>query len=56
MTFKNTEDTNDRDLRQRLTLEEYWVDLEFIQGKKNEVVDILSRNIFIHKPNIFSKF
>ena len=33
-------------------LEEYGGDLQFIQGKKNEAADILSRNEFIHKPNI----
>ena len=35
-----------------MILEEYGVDLQFIQGKKNKTADILSRNEFIHKPNI----
>ena len=52
LTFKNTEHASNRVIRQRLILEEYGVDLQFIQGKKNEATDILSRNGFIHKPNI----
>ena len=33
LIFKNTEHASDRVLRQRLLLEEYGVDLQFIQGK-----------------------
>ena len=50
LTFKNTEHASDRVLRQRLLLEEYGVDLKFIQGKKNEAADMLSRNEFNHEP------
>ena len=52
LTFKYTEHASDRVLRQRLPLEEYGVDLQFIQGKNNEAADMLSSNEFIHKPNI----
>ena len=42
-TFKNIEHASDRVIRQRLLLEEYRVDLP---------ADMLSRNEFIHTPNI----
>ena len=44
LTYINTEHASDRVLRQRLLLEEYAVNLKFIQEIKNEVVDTLSRN------------
>ena len=37
-------------LYQRLLLEEFGVDLRFIQGIKNEVADMLSRNEFVDEP------
>ena len=50
LTYKNTEHASDYVLRQRLLLEEYGVDLKFIQVKKNEAADILSKNRFVHEP------
>ena len=50
MTYKNTEHASDRVLRQRLLLEEYAVNLKFIQEIKNEVEDILSKNELIFEP------
>ena len=37
-------------LRQRLLLEEYAVQLKFIQGIKNDVADMLSRNDLVFDP------
>ena len=50
LTYKNTEHASDRVLRQRLLLEEYTVNLKFIQGIKNEAADIISRNELIFEP------
>ena len=50
LTYKNTEHASDRVLRQRLLLEEYAVQLKFIQGIKNDAADMLSRNELIFKP------
>ena len=50
MTYKNTEHASDRVLRQRLLLEEYGVTLKWIQGRRNEAADMLSRNELIHQP------
>ena len=44
LTYKTTEHASDRVLRQRLILEEYGVDIKFIQGGNNTVADTLSRN------------
>lgn len=49
-TYKNTERASDRMLRQRFLLEEYRVELRFIQGIKNENADMLSRNELVHEP------
>jgi len=43
LTYLNSTHTSDRVLRQRLLLEEYGVDIEYIQGVKNVVADALSR-------------
>jgi len=43
LTYPNSTHTSDRVLRQRLLLEEYGVDIEYIQGAKNVVADALSR-------------
>ena len=50
LTYKNTEHASDRVLRQRLLLEEYAVNLKFIQGIKNVAADMLSRNDLIFEP------
>jgi hypothetical protein len=42
LTYPNSTHTSDRVLRQRLLLEEYGVDIEYIQGAKNVVTDALS--------------
>ena len=52
LTFKNTEYVSTRVLRQHLLLEDYGVDLQFIQREKNEDTDMLSRNEFNSKSNI----
>ena len=49
LTYKNTEHDSDRVIRQRLLLEEYTVKLKFIQGIKNEAVDMLSRNYLVYE-------
>ena len=43
LTYPNSTHTSDRVLRQWLLLEEYGVELEYIQGEKNVVADALSR-------------
>jgi hypothetical protein len=43
LTHPNSTHTSDRVLRQHLLLEEYGVDLQYIQGTKNVVADALSR-------------
>ena len=43
LTHPNSTHTLDRVLRQQLLLEEYGVELQYIQGKRNVVADVLSR-------------
>eukprot|EP00957_Ditylum_brightwellii_P049018 3719118-Ditylum_brightwellii.AAC.1 len=43
LTYDSTLHTCDRVLRQRMMLEEYGVNLKYIKGKDNHVVDALSR-------------
>jgi len=43
LTHPTSTHTSDRVLRQRLLLEEYGVEIEYIQGEKNVVADALSR-------------
>ena len=43
LTHHNTQFTSNRVLRQRLVLEEYGVEIRYIQGVKNEAADALSR-------------
>jgi len=43
LTHPNLMHTSDRVLRQRLLLEEYGVELEYIKGEKNVIADALSR-------------
>ena len=43
LTHHNTQFTSNRVLRQRLVLEEYGVEIKYIQGVRNEAVDALSR-------------
>jgi hypothetical protein len=43
LTYPNSKHSSDRVLRQRLTLEEYGVEINYITGDKNVVADTLSR-------------
>jgi hypothetical protein len=43
LTYPNSTHTSNRVLRQRLLLEEYGVELEYIKGEKNVATDTLSR-------------
>jgi hypothetical protein len=43
LTHPNSTHTSDHALRQRLVLEEYGAELQYIQGEKNVVADALSR-------------
>ena len=52
LTNKNSEHATHRVLRQRIPLEEYRVALRFIQGTKNEPIDMLSRKDFVHELDI----
>ena len=50
LTYPTTQHTCDRVLRQRLTLEEYGVDLVYIKGQTNTLADALSRLPFDENP------
>jgi len=55
LTHPSSSHTSDRVLRQRLLLEEYGADIEYIQGEKNVVADALSRlptnELFTFEPD-----
>ena len=49
LTHKTTEHASNRVLRQRLLLEEYGADVQFVPGIKNAIADTLSRNEIAHE-------